>query len=76
MAQKKYRPYTTAEKKAYAKQFSSSERKSYRAGKRLGFLEGVHKVPANKTRKRFANERTYSSEETRKLFTNLNDVKI
>lgn len=76
MAQKKYRPYTTAEKMAYAKQSSSSERKSYQKGKRLGFLEGVHKVSPNKTRKKFANERTYSATEIRKLFTNLNDVKI
>ena len=76
MAQKKYRPYTTAEKIAYSKQFSSSERKSYRAGKKLGFLEGVHKVSPKKARNKSANERTYSYKEIKNMYTDLNDIKI
>ena len=37
-----YKKRTTAEKKSYAKRFTPAQVKSYRAGKRMGFLEGVH----------------------------------
>lgn len=37
-----FKKRTTAQKRAYAKKFTSAEVKSYRAGKRAGFLEGVH----------------------------------
>jgi len=41
-SKKPYKRHTTAEKMAYSKQFSSAQIKSYRAGKRTGFLEGIH----------------------------------
>ena len=37
-----YKKRTTEEKKAFAKKFTPAQVKSYRAGKRMGFLEGVH----------------------------------
>lgn len=37
-----YRKRSTAEKKRYGAQFSEDERRSYRKGKRYGFLIGVH----------------------------------
>ena len=37
-----FKKRTTAEKKKYARRFSSAEIKSYRKGKRAGFLDGVH----------------------------------
>ena len=40
-----YKPYNRDEKQQYAKLFTPEERIAYLAGKRQGFLEGVHKAP-------------------------------
>lgn len=45
-----YKKHTRREKVAYAKKFSKAQVKSYRAGKRQGFLDGVH-APKKKVNK-------------------------
>ena len=59
------------EKKAFAKQFSKKEVDSYRKGKRLGFLEGVHKGS-----KKLAVTRKYTKEQLDSLFDKVEDIKI
>ena len=40
---KTYKPYSTEQKRQYAKRFSQKQVVSYRKGKRYGFLIGIHK---------------------------------
>lgn len=67
-----YIPHTREEKIQYSKQFSSKERKSYRVGKRNGFLEGIHK---KNNVKRMPNKHNYSSDELNNLYCNFNNKK-
>lgn len=72
-----YRQWSIEEKRKYGKQFSASERKAYHAGKRNGFLDGVH--APSKVRNKPVNNftgRKYSDEDFEKLFTTLGEVKI
>ena len=48
---KEFKQRTTAQKKSYAKKFTTAEVKAYRKGKRMGFLEGVH-APKKTTKKK------------------------
>lgn len=75
MQKKKYRQYSLEEKRKFAKQFTKSQRESYRAGKRQGFLEGIHKT-VKKNSMKTANQRKYSDIEYRNMFTDLRNEKI
>lgn len=75
MQKKKYRQYSLEEKRKFAKRFTKSQRESYRAGKRQGFLEGIHKI-GKKNSMKTANQRKYSDIEYRNMFTDLRNEKI
>ena len=75
MQKKKYRQYSLEEKRKFAKRFTKSQRESYRAGKRQGFLEGIHKT-GKKNSMKTANQRKYSDIEYRNMFTDLRNEKI
>ena len=75
MQKKKYRQYSLEEKRKFAKRFTKSQRESYRAGKRQGFLEGIHKT-VKKNSMKTANQRKYSDIEYRNMFTDLRNEKI
>ena len=72
-----YRQWSTEEKRRYSKRFSASEKKGYRAGKRVGFLQGVH--APSKVRKKSADNfigRNYSKKDFDKLYKTLSEIKI
>lgn len=72
-----YRQWSTEEKRKYGKQFSASERKGYRAGKRVGFLQGVHSP--SKVREKSADNftgRKYSKKELDEIVKGLSEIKI
>ena len=75
MQKKKYRQYSLEEKRKFAKRFTKAQRESYRAGKRQGFLEGVHKngkKPSFKT----GTQRKYSNSDFKKMFTDLKNIEF
>ena len=75
MQKKKYRQYSLEEKRKFAKRFTKAQRESYRAGKRQGFLEGIHKT-VKKNSMKTANQRKYSDIDYRNMFTDLRNEKI
>lgn len=68
------------EKIAFSKKFTKEQIESYKKGKRLGFLEGVHKKPkSNAVNERYAKPlkiNSYTSEELAKMFDDINSVEI
>lgn len=75
MQKKKYRQYSLEEKRKFAKRFTKSQRESYRAGKRQGFLEGIHKT-GKKNSMKTANQRKYSNSDFKKMFTDLKNIEF
>ncbi len=70
-----YKPYSREQKQEYAKKFSDIERKAYLAGKRQGFLEGVHKPPLKK-KSEFISHDYLGIDLNKELFDDIDKVDI
>ena len=70
---KKYFPYSKAQKIAYGKKFTKSELDSYRKGKRMGFLEGIHK---KKNNSKSYSQRNYTDSQYKEFYTDIDKLRI
>ncbi len=69
-----YKPYTKEQKQQYAKRFTKEERVAYLAGKRQGFLEGVHK-PVKQNDPGFM-KHSFTKQDFDNLFDDIDKVKL